>query len=162
MSQLLSIIVAVSQNNVIGKDNRLPWHIPEDFAWFKRHTRGHPVLMGRKTFESIGRPLPDRKNVVITRNREFVAEGTLIYHSLNDALISLKAEGHSEIFIIGGHQVFRDTIDMVDRIYLTRILRDYDGDVYMPAIPENVFSVVFEEQQPGETPFVFMIYERKG
>ena len=162
MPQLLSIIVAVSQNNVIGRENRLPWHIPEDFAWFKRHTSGHPVLMGRKTFESIGKPLPDRKNVVITRNREFTAHGVFVFHSLHDALHSLQAEGHSEIFIIGGHQVFRDTIDMVDRIYLTRVLRDYDGDVYMPAIPEGDFSVVFEEKHTGEIPFIFMIYERKG
>jgi len=161
MSSRLSIIVAVSQNNVIGRDNHLPWHIPEDFAWFKHHTRAHPILMGRKTYESIGRTLPGRKNIIITRNREFKVPGAYIFHSLDDALNTLKAEEHSEIFIVGGQQVFRDTMEMVDRIYLTRVLRDYDGDVYMPVIPVSEFSVVFEECHSGDIPFTFLIYERK-
>ena len=161
MSTRLSIIIAVSQNNVIGKDNHLPWHIPEDFAWFQRHTMGHPVLMGRKTHESIGRLLPGRKNVIITRNREYKVPGAYIYHTLHDAFNALKAEAHDEIFIIGGHQVYRDTIELVDRIYLTRVLLDYDGDVYMPVIPETAFSVVFEETHNGKIPFTFMIYDRK-
>jgi dihydrofolate reductase len=156
------MIVAVAQNNVIGRDNRMPWHIPEDFAWFKKHTSGHPILMGRKTYESIGKVLPGRQCVIITRNREFKVEGAFIYHSLHEALNSLKAAGHGEIFIIGGRQVFRDTMDEVHRIYLTKVLRDFEGDVYMPAIPEHEFSVIFEEHHPGNIPFTFLIYERKG
>ena len=161
MASRLSIIVAVSQNNVIGRDNHLPWHIPEDFAWFKHHTRGHPILMGRKTYESIGRTLHGRKNVIITRNREFKVSGAHIFLSLDDALNTLRAEEHREIFIIGGQQVFRDTLSLVDRIYLTRVLRDYDGDAHMPAIPESEFSAVFEENHSGAIPFTFLIYDRK-
>lgn len=161
MPARLSIIVAVSQNNVIGRDNQLPWHIPEDFAWFKRHTEGHPVLMGRKTYESIGRILPGRKNVIITRRKEFSVPGAHISHSLDDALNTLRAECHREIFIIGGQQVFRHTMGLIDRIYLTRVHRDYDGDTFMPPIPENEFAGVFEEKHCGDIPFTFLIYDRK-
>ena len=161
MHSRLSIIVAVSQNNVIGRDNQLPWHIPEDFAWFKHHTRGHPVLMGRKTYESIGRTLPGRKNVIISRNRELRVPEAHVFHSLHAALNTLRTEEHREIFIIGGQQIFTETIKVVDRIYLTRVLRNYDGNVYMPVIPESDFTVVFEEAHSGDIPFTFLIYDRK-
>ncbi len=117
--------------------------------------------MGRKTYESLGRTLPGRKNVIITKNRKFKVPGAHIFHSLDDALNSLRAEGHREIFIIGGQQVFKDTLALVDRIYLTRVHRDYDGDVSMPSIPESEFSVVFEENHGGDIPFTFLIYDRK-
>ena len=162
MPARLSIIAAVSQNNVIGRDNRLPWYIPEDFAWFKQHTRGHPILMGRKTYESIGRTLPGRKNVIITRNRKYKVPGAHIAHSLEDGLNTLRTECTSEIFIIGGQQVFRDTMKIVDRIYLTKVLCDYDGDAFMPPIPQNEFTLVFEESHSGDTPFTFLIYDRQA
>jgi dihydrofolate reductase len=156
----LSIIVAVSQNGVIGKNDRLPWHIPEDFAWFKRHTEGHTVVMGRKTYESIGGSLPGRKNVIITRNRNYRAPGAHIFHSLDDALATLKKENHREVFIIGGQQIFSEVMDRVDRIYLTRVHRDYDGDTYMPLMHEDQFKLVFEEKHRGEVSFTFLIYDR--
>jgi len=161
MHARLSIIVAVAQNGVIGKKNRLPWHIPEDFAWFKRHTEGFPVVMGRKTYESIGRILPGRTNVIITRQRDYTVPGSRIYHSLEEAFEQLEREGHEEIFIIGGNQIFRESMSLVDRIYLTLVHRDYDGDTYMPHIPETQFSKVFEERHEGTVPFSFFIYERK-
>ncbi len=160
MSTRLSIIVAVSQNSVIGKNNRLPWHIPDDFSWFKRHTAGHAVVMGRKTYESIGGILPGRKNVIITRKRDYLAPGAHIFHSLDDALAALEKEKYREVFIIGGRQIYSEVMDRTDRIYLTRVHRDYDGDTYMPPIPEDQFKLVFEEKHRGEIPFTFMIFDR--
>jgi dihydrofolate reductase len=160
MNRRLSIIVAVARNGVIGRDNRLPWHIPEDFAWFKRHTEGRPVIMGRKTYESIGRPLPDRKNIILTRQKDYKVEGALVFNSLDRALETLHEDDFDEIFIIGGDQVFREAMDTVDRIYLTSIHRDYDGDTYMPTLPEEQFTKIFEEYHGGEVPFSFLIYER--
>jgi dihydrofolate reductase len=161
MASRMSIIVAAAQNRVIGSGNRLPWHIPEDFAWFKRHTRGHPVIMGRKTYESIGGVLPDRKNIIITRNREYTAAGAYIYNSLEDAVYALEQAGHEEIFIIGGNQIFNQSMDKADRIYLTLIHRDFEGDIFMPEIPLDKFTKSFEEYHTGEIPFTFFIYDRK-
>jgi dihydrofolate reductase len=158
----LSIIVAVARNGVIGQGNQLPWHIPEDFAWFKRHTEGHPVVMGRKTFEAIGRILPGRINVIVTRQRDYSVPDARIFHSLKEGLSTLEQEGHDEIFIIGGRRLFRESMGRVDRIYLTRIHRDYEGDVHMPHIPETRFRRIFEETHEGKIPFTFIIFERRG
>jgi dihydrofolate reductase len=162
MGSRLSIIVAVAQNGVIGRGNELPWHIPEDFSWFKRHTDGHPIIMGRKTFESIGRILPGRINVIVTRQRDYTVPGARIFHSLDEVLTRLEEEGHDEIFIIGGGQLFKESMKRVDRIYLTRVHRDYEGDAHMPPIPETRFRKVFEETHEGKIPFTFIIYDRKG
>jgi dihydrofolate reductase len=161
MKSRLSLIVAVAQNGVIGRGNELPWHIPEDFAWFKCHTEGYPVIMGRKTFESIGKALPGRINVIITRNRSYTAAGARVFHSLEEGLARLEQEGHDEIFIIGGSQIFTESMERVDRIYLTRVHRDYEGDAHMPPIPETRFRVIFEERHEGDVPFTFYIYEKK-
>jgi len=161
MRSRLSLIVAVAQNGVIGRGNELPWHIPEDFTWFKRHTEGCPIIMGRKTFESIGRVLPGRINVIITRNRSYTAEGARVYHSLEEGLAKLDQEGHDEIFIIGGSQIFDESIELVDRIYLTRVHRDFEGDAHLPPIPETRFRTIFEERHEGDVPFTFYIYEKK-
>jgi dihydrofolate reductase len=128
----ICIIVAMAKNRVIGADNALPWHLPADLKRFKALTMGHHIVMGRKTFESIGRVLPGRTSVVVTRNPGWKAEGVLVARSLADAIA--KAGDDPEIFVIGGEQVFRDALAMADRIYLTEIDRDFEGDVAFPAL----------------------------
>ncbi|MBO5821177.1 MAG: dihydrofolate reductase, partial [Alistipes sp.] len=127
---MISIIVAIAQNGTIGDKNSLLWHIKEDMRFFRTTTSGHPVIMGRKTFESLGsKPLPKRKNIVITRfDVEF--EGAFTAHSLEEA-ISM-AEGDEEIFIMGGAQIYAQSLDIADRMYITRVERDYEGDTSFP------------------------------
>lgn len=126
--QKLSIIVAMSDNNVIGKDNTLPWHLPADLRHFKGLTMNHPIIMGRKTHESIGRALPGRKNIVITRDRNYKAEGCTIAHSLEDAL---QAAGDGEVFIIGGATIYTLALPLADKLYLTRVHTTIpDGDTF--------------------------------
>lgn len=147
----ISAIVALSKNNVIGKDGKLPWHVPEDLKRFKALTSGHVVVMGRKTFESIGNPLPNRTNIVITRDPDYLAEGIIIAHSLQEALdISKKEElktfdtSKNEIFIIGGGQIYEQAMPVTDKLYLTIIDEEIEGDTFFPDYSE--FSkVTFEE-----------------
>jgi len=128
---MLSLIVAVSENGVIGKDNDLLWHLPDDLKHFKRTTRGHHVIMGRKTFESQGsRPLPKRTNIIITRNAHYQAEGCLVVHSLDEALA--RVEDDQEPFIIGGEKIYRMALPRVERIYLTRVHATVEGDTFFP------------------------------
>ena len=122
---MVSIIVAVAQNGTIGDKNSLLWHISEDMRFFKRTTSGHPVIMGRKTYDSLGRPLPNRTNVVISRTAEHI-EGCQIARSLEEAIALFPAE--EEIFIIGGAQIYALALEVADRIYLTRVEHDYEGD----------------------------------
>lgn len=163
----ISIIVAMDDKRGIGKNNRLPWHIPEDLKRFKRLTRGHTIIMGRKTFESIlsyiGKPLPDRINMVVTRNPDFKAEGVSINTSLEEALSEAKENEQSEIFIIGGAQIFQQAIDMgiVDRIYLTKVEGDYGADTFFPDYSQ--FKKVLKEEA-GESngiKFRFVDLERE-
>ena len=126
----ISLVVAKSKNNVIGKDNKLPWHLPADLQHFKNITINKSIIMGRKTFESIGKPLPNRRNIIISRNRHFIASGCEIFSSIDNALNAAKKE--SEIMIIGGENIFAQTIDRADRIYLTVIDAEFDGDTFFP------------------------------
>jgi len=128
----ISILVAASENNVIGKDNKLIWHISHDLKRFKMLTMGHHIIMGRITHESIGKALQGRINVIVTRNKNFNAEGCLIVHSIEEAL--LRSSEDNEIFVIGGEEIFKETIPVADRIYLTRIHKNFDGDAFMPQI----------------------------
>ena len=134
----LSLIVAAARNGVIGRNNALPWHLPEDLKYFKRVTMGKPILMGRKTFESIGRALPGRSNLVITRNGEWQAEGVQVVRSLEAALslaedIAL-IDGVDELMVIGGAQIYAEALPRSERIYLTEVDADVEGDAYLPAI----------------------------
>jgi dihydrofolate reductase len=147
----VSIIVAMAQNGVIGRGNRLPWHIPEDFKWFRTHTQGRPVIMGRKTFESIGKILPGRRNLILSTKAGYSVPGAECHTSLEKALESCAAGGHEEAFVIGGEKLFRETLPLTDRIYLTVIHRDFEGDAFFPAIPEGEFKTVFEESHPGKS-----------
>ena len=160
---ILSVIVAVARNGVIGRDNKLPWHLPADLKHFKEVTMGRPVVMGRKTFESIGRPLPGRKNIVVTRNRDFVANGCEVVSSL-DAAIAMCADA-AEIFVIGGAQLYAEAIDRAARLYITRVEADIEGDTHLPSIAPAAWKIVSSEpRSPDERnalPMRFEVLERK-
>lgn len=159
---MLSIIVAVAKNGIIGDNNSLLWHIREDMLRFRRITSGHPVIMGRKTFESIGRPLPNRTNVVVSR-QDIAIEGCTVVHSLDEATAAFPKE--EEIFIIGGAQIYAQALPLADKVYLTQVHRDYAGDTSFPRLDESEWREVLREDfERGETfdaPFSFVDYERK-
>ena len=159
---MLSIIVAVAQNGVIGDKNSLLWHISEDLKYFKSLTSGHPVLMGRKTYESIGRPLPNRTNVVISR-QEIEIPGCRVVHSFEEAIGLFPAE--EELFVIGGAQIYAEALPHAGRLYLTRIFHDYEGDTHFPSWCEDEWRLVSSDSFPrGKEypwPFAFECWERR-
>lgn len=159
---ILSLIVAASDNNVIGKNNKLPWHLPNDLKRFKALTRGHPIIMGRKTFESIGRVLPDRLNIVVSHTLEVAPVGTQLANSLSAALEF--AKDSDEAFIIGGSQLFQMSAPLADRLYLTRVHATIDGDVSLPQIDFSTWKEVSREEHPKdadhEFAFTYINYER--
>ena len=162
---MVSLIVAIAQNGTIGDKNSLLWHIKEDMRFFRTTTSGHPVVMGRKTFESLGsKPLPKRTNIVITRaDRAF--EGALTAHSLDEAIAMAKeACGDDEIFVMGGAQIYAEALSVVDRMYITRVERDYEGDTSFPEIDYSQWRLVSEQRyERGEefdAPFAFLCYDR--
>lgn len=161
----ISLIAALAANRVIGRDNQLPWRLPEDLRRFKRLTMGHPMIMGRRTFDSIGRkPLPGRSIVVITRRPGFVAPpGVAVAHSVDEALALCQGD---EVFVAGGEEIFRQTIDRADRLYLTWIHADFPGDTRFPDFDEREWRIVErEDREPsGDAPFAysFVTYDRNG
>lgn len=159
---MVSIIVAVAENGTIGDKNTLLWHIREDMIHFRTITSGHPVIMGRKTFESIGRPLPKRTNVIVTRgDNEF--EGCKVAHSIEEAIAMFPAE--EEVFIIGGAQIYEQALPLADKLYLTIVHHPYEGDTSFPALDMSEWSELsrqdFEHGEEFEYPFSFIDYERK-
>jgi len=159
---MISIIVAVAENGVIGDRNTLLWHISEDLRRFKTLTTGHPVVMGRKTCESLGRPLPNRRNVVITRSETQIA-GCEVVHSLDEALTLFPAD--EEVFVIGGAQIYAEALPIADRFYLTRVHRDYEGDTRLPDWNPAEWRLVASERfacgAEYPYPFTFEVYERR-
>ena len=129
---ILSLIVAMDRNRLIGSNNALPWHLPADLAFFKRTTMGKPILMGRKTHQSIGKPLPGRRNIVITRNAEFTAKGCDVVGSIDEALQVCAAE--DEVMLIGGASLYQQALEKVSQMYVTRIDHDFDGDTWFPEV----------------------------
>lgn len=157
---MISLMVAHDPNRVIGKDNQLPWHIPEDLAYFKKHTVGKGIVMGRNTYESIGRPLPKRRNIVVTRNKELEIDGADVVHNLEDA-VKLAEEFHEEVMIIGGEQIFRTILPDADRLYVTLINKAFDGDTFFPEYGDEWKLVSeSEEMESGGIPFSYLVYER--
>lgn len=154
----VALVVAVARNGVIGKDGRLPWHLPEDLKRFRALTMGHHLIMGRQTWESIGRPLPGRTSVVLTTRRDYVAPGAQVVHSLEQALAACPAD--DEIFIIGGAQVYRAGLPLADRIYLTEIDADYEGDVVFPALDRADWREISRERLAGSPPADLVVLER--
>lgn len=150
----------MAQNNCIGKDNRMPWHIPDDLKRFKALTSGHPVIMGRKTFESIlgylGKPLPERTNIVISRARLNDPKGAIVLSNLDEAIKTAKAhaqkDGKEEIFIIGGAQIYNQAIDLADILHLTQVHKDVDGDAFFPQFDQNNWQEAGRTDHPDHDP----------
>lgn len=134
---LIALIVAVDENQGIGKDNRLPWHLSADLKRFKTLTMGRHLIMGRKTYESIGRPLPGRTTIIITHNHAYQAEGCLVTHSLQQAFALANTAGETQAFVIGGGEIFRQAISQADIIYLTRVHGAFDCDTFFPSLPDG-------------------------
>lgn len=158
----LSCIVAVAENGVIGRDNALPWRLPADLRRFRRLTTGHAIIMGRRTYESIGRPLPDRVSVVLTRDRSYRPAGVTVVHSLEQA-IEICAD-RAEAFIIGGRAIFESALPRCQRLYLTRVEAEMEGDVTFPLPDLSGWTLVHEESHPSDErndyPHTFQVYER--
>lgn len=162
---IISAIVATAHNNVIGKDNQIPWYLPADLSYFKKTTLDHHLIMGRNCFRSIGRPLPKRTNIVVTRDPFFTADGVLIAHSIEEALGIAFDGGETEVFIIGGGEIYRETADLWDRIYLTEVELEVEGDVFFPETVSGEWEETWREaHQPDEKnewAYTFRILERK-
>lgn len=165
-STTISIIAAIGANRELGKHNELLWYIPEDFKRFKALTTGHPVIMGRKTFESLPekfRPLPNRTNIVITRNQDFRPAGTLVAASLAEAIKLAEATpGNEEVFIMGGGQVYHDAITVADRLYLTSVAKNFpEADVFFPEY-QNIFTkeISREEKSDANFKYTFLTLEK--
>jgi dihydrofolate reductase len=157
-----SLVVAMSRNRVIGRGNRLPWRLPADLAYFKRVTLGHPVIMGRRTWESIGRPLPGRKNIVVTRDRGYEARGAVVVGSLEEAW---QAAGEAdEACVIGGTSLFEEALPVADRIHLTEVEAEVEGDTWFPAFDRSRWTAREVERHPRderhEHPFRISVLER--
>lgn len=159
----LTIIAAASTNNVIGFDNKLIWNIPKDLKRFKELTQGHSVIMGRKTFESLPNPLPNRRNIVVTRNKNYSPEGIEVFSSIEDAIDACRDDLQS--FIIGGGEIYSQTINIVDKIELTRVYKDYQGDAFFPDIPLDKFELAKELvnylDDDCNTKYSFLTYIKK-
>ncbi|MEX0921886.1 MAG: dihydrofolate reductase [Rhodovibrionaceae bacterium] len=164
----ISLIVALGRNRVIGVDGELPWHLPDDLRWFKAATVGKPIVMGRKTYDSIGKPLPNRPNIVVTRNPDFAAEGVAVCPGIEEALrlaeVEAKKLGASEIMVIGGGDIFGLALRYTDRMYLTQVDIAAEGDAFFPEYDESDWREMFcervaaEEDRPAHC---FMILERR-
>lgn len=161
---MLTIIAAAGENNALGKDNDLVWHLPDDFRRFKKLTSGHHIIMGRKTFESFPQPLPDRTHVVITRRENYKKGGIVVVHSMERA-IELTGED-PQPFIIGGGEIYQMGIDLADKIELTRVHGTFEADTFFPKIDENQWELVSEEYHPKDEKhnyaFTYLTYERRS
>jgi dihydrofolate reductase len=161
---MLTIIAAVSENNALGKDNQLLWHLPEDFKRFKTLTSGHYIIMGRKTFESFPKPLPNRTHIIITRQPNYQApDGCVVVSSLEKAIALCPA--NEEAFVIGGGEIYQQSLDIVDKIDVTRVHTTIDADTFFPEIDTNLWKLVFEEFHPKDEKhafdFTFLTYVRR-
>lgn len=159
----ISMIVATAKNGVIGKDNALPWHLPADLKYFKFITMGKPIVMGRKTFDSIGRPLPGRQNIVITRDTSWHADGITIIHDVEDLVSVLDDPDANEVMIIGGAQIYNALIDKADRLYITEVDLDVDGDAFFPKLKKDEWTQVSCDPHPAQDSqpsYSFIMYER--
>jgi dihydrofolate reductase len=163
----ISIIVAVAENYVIGKNNTLIWHLPADMKYFKEKTTGHCVITGRKNYESIPekfRPLPNRTNIVITRQANYTASGAIIIGSIDDAITKAKSIGDSEIFIIGGAEIYKQCMLLADKLYITKIHHSFEGDAYFPQIDSTIWKQThvqdFKADEKNKYDYSFLEYKK--
>lgn len=169
MSEIsLTIVVATAENRAIGLNGKMPWHIPEDLKYFKAVTSGHPIIMGRKTFQSIGRPLPGRTNIVITRDQDYQAEGITVTHSLEQAIETAKtvaqSDGLSEIMVIGGAEIYALALPYTTRIHRTEIHAETEGDAFFPELVASDWQEISRKSGNSATPdgttYCFVVFER--
>lgn len=156
---MINLLVAYANGRVIGKDGKMPWYLPNDLRYVKNTTTGHTVVMGRKTFESIGRPLPNRRNVILTQNKDFSASGVEVVHSKAEVLAL------GDVFILGGANVYAQFLDVADRLYITKIDLDTEGDTFFPEWDREAFTLVSSTEgildEKNKHPHTFYVYERK-
>lgn len=159
---LLSLIVAYAQNHVIGRNNTLPWRLPSDLAHFKRTTLGHPVIMGRKTWESLGRPLPGRRNIVISRNQDFTADGAQCVSSLSQAIASVQEA--EQAFVIGGAQIYQEALPFAQQVIATEVLANVEGDAFFAPLDPAQWTEISRTHHPEENGLRFDVvqYRRKN
>lgn len=158
---MINIIVAADENNTIGKDNDLIWHLPDDLKFFKQKTSGHPIIMGRKTYESVGRPLPNRTNIIITRDKDYAVDGCVVVNSLDEAF---SVANDDEIFVVGGAEIYKQALPVTDRVYLTRVHHTFDGDRFFPELGDEwqeVESVLHPIDEKHVHPFTFKTYIKR-
>ncbi|WNF36376.1 dihydrofolate reductase [Bacillaceae bacterium IKA-2] len=157
---MISLIVAMAENNVIGFENKMPWHLPADLAHFKKTTTGHTIVMGRKTFQSIGRPLPNRTNLILTRDLSFRAEGCLVIHDIKEVLEKAKKE---DLFVIGGAEIYQQFLPYAEKIYSTQILESFHGDTFFPQLTEEwkmVATEKYEKDKKNHYKYEFQVYKK--
>jgi dihydrofolate reductase len=162
---IVSLIAAVGKDGVIGRDGGLPWHLPADLRRFRQLTTGHHILMGRKTYDSIGRPLPDRTTIAITRQTDYRPPGILVAGSLDAALTLAEQRGETEAFIVGGAEIYRLSLPRADRLYLTEVASDVTGDTFFPPFDRNKWHETSREHRPADerqvVPCDFVCYDRR-
>ena len=162
---MISIIVAASENNAIGKSNAMLWHLPEDLKFFKNTTWGMPVIMGRKTFEAVGKPLPGRTNIIVTSNKDWSAENTITTTNIDDAIKVANDTNSKEIFITGGGEIYRQTLPIAHKVYLTRVHTTIDGDAFFPEMDLNTWEIDFEKHvksdEKNKFDMTFQTWKRK-
>jgi dihydrofolate reductase len=165
MAIIISAIFAMSENRVIGKDNSMPWHISEDLKHFKRTTLGKPIVMGRKQYESVGRALPGRTNIVISRDKNYKADDALVFSNIDEAVSMARGiaanDGLDEVFIVGGGEIYKQCLPITDRLYMTLIHRKYEGDVLFPELDMEEWKEISSEDFDGDPSYSIKILERK-
>jgi dihydrofolate reductase len=161
---MISLLVAYDLNKTIGKDNQLPWHLPADLAYFKRVTMGRPIIMGRKTHDSIGRALPGRENIILTRNRSYTSEGCTVIHTLSE-IKEIENQSGEEVFVIGGAEIFNEVLEIADRLYVTLIEDEFEGDTFFPSFDEKDWELISKEKgikdEKNPYEYYYLIYDRK-
>ena len=163
---IISLVVAAASNNAIGKDGKMPWHLPNDMKHFKNVTWGMPIVMGRKTFDSLGKALPGRKNIVITRQQGWKADNTVVVKNIEDALFVAKETDAKEVMVIGGGEIYKALFDKAHRIYLTRVEAEPDGDTFFPVLTEGQWHLVSQKNHEADEKnaynYSFQVWERIG
>ncbi|MBN1168487.1 dihydrofolate reductase [Candidatus Woesebacteria bacterium] len=162
---MISLIAAVSENNVVGSKGKIPWYLPADFAYFKKITTGHHVVMGQTTYNSIGKPLPERKNIVLTYNKDLLIEGCVVKNSIEDAIEHANKNKEKELFIIGGASVYKQTISIADKLYITEVHSSFEGDTFFPPIDNEKWKEVSRKKNKKDDKnkydYSFVVYKRK-
>jgi dihydrofolate reductase len=161
---MITLIAAIGKNNELGKDNQLIWHLPNDFKRFKAITTGHYIVMGRKTFESFPKPLPNRTHVIITRQKNYISENCIVVNSIEDAIATCPKD--ETIFVIGGGEIYKQSIKIADKLEITRVHHTFEADTFFPEINMEEWELIFEEYHPKDEKhnfdFTFLTYSRKS